>query len=210
VASACGSILKRIFSVFASSARLTLLHMPSGIACYELADGTTSTRMAFNGAATGNDHVTRSGARTGRSAHRPECSGTLRPRPCWRSWPAGRKAVCSHICDLHATSQSQKRRFVASSRVAADDLTGRRSKSKRLSGSFPNSSRPTAWRSSWGTLRGQNGASEGWPELVTASVSQRPGCSEDRNGSAGRDEDVRRLGHAGRPGQWAGPGDRWL
>ena len=40
MASACGSILKRIFPVFASSARLTLLHMPSGIAFSELADGT--------------------------------------------------------------------------------------------------------------------------------------------------------------------------
>jgi hypothetical protein len=32
LASACGSILKRIFQAFADPARLTLLHMPMGTA----------------------------------------------------------------------------------------------------------------------------------------------------------------------------------
>ena len=39
VASACGSILKRIFQLFAHAARLTSLHMPGGYRCLPLVIG---------------------------------------------------------------------------------------------------------------------------------------------------------------------------
>jgi hypothetical protein len=60
VASACGSTLKRIFQVFAHSARLTLLHMPGGNRLLNWPTALTSTRMTVNGTAIGDDHVTRS------------------------------------------------------------------------------------------------------------------------------------------------------
>ena len=60
VASACGSILKRIFQVFAYSARLTSVHMPGGDRLPNWATALTPTRMPVNDAAIGDDHVTRS------------------------------------------------------------------------------------------------------------------------------------------------------
>jgi hypothetical protein len=60
VASSGGSILERIFQVFAHSARLTLLHLPGGNRLPNWVTVLTPTRMAVNDAAIGDDHVTRS------------------------------------------------------------------------------------------------------------------------------------------------------
>jgi hypothetical protein len=55
VASSGGSILERIFQVFAHSARLTLLHLPGGNRLPNWATALTPTRMAVNDAAIGDD-----------------------------------------------------------------------------------------------------------------------------------------------------------
>ena len=60
MALAGGSILERIFQVFAHSARLTLLHLPGGNRLPNWATALTPTRMAVNDAAIGDDYVTRS------------------------------------------------------------------------------------------------------------------------------------------------------